>query len=79
MSFSLGLLGVLFCIGSFVPCAGCLGFFVDFGAIGAGALGVMKARNTGTGMGLSIAGIALGVVNLVMTAIVTILAIVVGA
>ena len=75
-SFMLGCLGALCCFGTFMPSevgiafAGCAAFLVDVSAILTGAIGVLKARATGVGMGLSITGIALGLINLLVTALV---------
>jgi hypothetical protein len=72
ISLVLGVLGMLCCVGSLNPIAGCMGLLVDFAAILTGSLGVLKARNTGVGMIPSGIGLALGVINLLVTIVATI-------
>ena len=72
LSLVLGVVGVACCLGSLSPVGGCIGMLVDCATIGVGAFALLKARNTGVGMTTSIIGLALGVINLIVTLIGTI-------
>lgn len=59
-SMVLGILGLLL---SFVPCVGMYGLVFTVPGIIFGALGIKKAAKAGTGKGMAIAGLVMGIVG----------------
>lgn len=60
-------IGSMCCLLSAVTPSGCFGFFINLAAIVSGATGLLKARATGVGMIPALIGLALGLFNLLIS------------
>lgn len=65
--------GSMCCLLSAVTPSGCFGFFINPAAIALGATGLLKARATGVGMVPAVIGVALGVLNFLMSMLLTLM------
>ena len=77
-SFVISMLGFICCIFSMAPFATCVSVMINSVALLAGVFGILKSRNGGVGLGLSIAGIAFALFNLAMSFMMAIYSIFVG-
>ncbi len=69
-SFLLAIMGVFCCAVSYMATPlGCMGMMVNLFAICLGAIGLLKWRSNGVGMFMSVAGIVIGLVNLLTTVV----------
>jgi len=71
-SVGLGVLGTVCSLASVLPGAVCLSVAVNLAAIAAGAIGLKQSQETGTGKKFSLAGLALGGANILLTIVVCI-------